>query len=445
MSQQVTEALDALRSLGTPAQMRQLAAQGLTPPVRPLVNAHIHLPPNFSGFESVEQAVALAAEQQIGVLGVSNYYDYNVYGDFVHRARAEQIFPLFGLEIITMDASLRDAGMKINDPGNPGKIYLCGKGITRFDQMTDEASRLLGIIRRNDSRRMTAMIDRLEQVFTERGLRTSIDEAYVKQMIVRRHGSPSETVFLQERHLCQAFQERLFELVDADQRIAKLNEILQAETKAADAEDFATMQNDIRAHLMKAGKIAFVEESFVSFEEAGRLILELGGIPSYPTLADGTSPICPFEKSPEILIENIRQRDLHAAELIPIRNRDEVLREYVTAMRAAGLVVTSGTEHNTLDLIPLDPACKGGPVSEDVQEIFWEGACVVAAHQFLTLHGECGYVDSHGKPNPDFPNTDARIAAFASLGAAVIHQYQVQKGVRHRCRNGPKGALHNGA
>ena len=48
---------------------------------------------------------------------------------------------------------------------------------------------------------------------------------------------------------------------------------------------------------MKAGKPAFVEETFVSFEEAHRLILELGGIPSYPTLADGASPICPFEAS----------------------------------------------------------------------------------------------------------------------------------------------------
>ena len=32
-----------------------------------------------------------------------------------------------------MQADLRDAGIKVNDPGNPGKTYLCGKGITRFD------------------------------------------------------------------------------------------------------------------------------------------------------------------------------------------------------------------------------------------------------------------------------------------------------------------------
>ena len=109
--------------------------------------------------------------------------------------------------------------------------------------------------------------------------------------------------------------------------------------------------------------------------------------------------------------------------MIPIRNTTGVLREYVTTMRAAGLVVTAGTEHNTLDLIPIDPSCKDGAVPDDVKEIFWEGACVVAAHQFLTLHGECGFVDGQGKPNPDYASADERIAAFASIGAAVIQRY----------------------
>ena len=60
---------------------------------------------------------------------------------------------------------------------------------------------------------------------------------------------------------------------------------------------------------------------------------------------------------------------------------------------------------------------------EDVKEIFWEGACVVAAHQFLTLHGECGFVDAKGKPNPAYGSAEERIRAFAALGAAVMETY----------------------
>ena len=423
MGQQVAEALDALRNLAAPDQMRALARQGYGPRPLPRVNAHIHLPPNFSAFESVEQAVNLAADQGIGALGISNYYDYEVYGDFVHCARQQGIFPLFGTEIICMDDALRDAGIKINDPGNPGKFYICGKGITRFDEMTPEAARLIDVIRRNDSTRMTQMVEQMERLFTERGLRTDIDENAVVEMIVRRHWSDRNTVYLQERHVSQAFQEALFEKVEPEERIERLNSLLGAETKATHPEDFVAMQNDIRSHLMKAGKPAFVEETFISFDDAYRLVLELGGIPCYPTLADGASPICQFEQSPDKLIAEIKGRNIHAAEWIPIRNKIHVLREYAKKMREAGLAITAGTEHNTLDLIQFDPFCKDGHMPDDMRAVFWEGACVVAGHQFLALHGECGFVDGEGNPNPDYASADERIQAFARIGAAVMQRY----------------------
>ena len=424
MGTQVDDALDALRNLGSPAEIRELADKGFGPALPPPVNAHIHLPPNFSAFETVQQAIDLASEQEIGVLGVSNYYDYQVYGEFVERARAKGIFPLFGLEIICMQDDLREKGVKVNDPGNPGKTYICGKGITCFGEMTNEAGRLLDIIRRNDRKRMQAMVARLRSTFSERGLKTDLDENAVIEMVVRRHGAPRETVYLQERHASQAFQELLCEKVPVDDRIDLLNEILAAETKASGPEDQVALQNDIRAHLMKAGKPAFVDEAFLNFDEAKRLILELGGIPSYPTLADGTSPVCLFEEDVDQLIDTLLSRNIHAAEWILPRNSIAVAREYVTKMREAGLVLTAGTEHNTLDLIPIAPTCIDGPVPNDLQVIFWEGACVVAAHQFLTLHDECGYVDAAGNPNPQYRTADQRIRSLAMIGKAVIGRYQ---------------------
>jgi hypothetical protein len=423
MSNQVADALAALRDLGTPQQIRALADRGYGPAAPPSVNAHIHLPPNFSAFESVEQAVDLAAAEAIGVLGVSNYYDYTVYGDFAERARARAIFPLFGLEIIAMQEDLRAAGVKVNDPGNPGKTYLCGKGITRFEPMSPEATRLIELIRENDSRRMATMIDRMRQTFDEHGLETDLDAEAVRELVVRRHGSPPETVYLQERHASQAFQETLFERVSPQDRHERLVAILGAETKVGGPGDHVAIQNDIRSHLMKTGKTAFVEEDYLNFEEAQQLILELGGIPSYPTLADGATPMCPFEADPDELVRQLQSRNVHAAEWIPPRNKLEVLRRYVTRMRTAGLVVTAGTEHNTLDVMRLDPHCLDGDVPDDLRSIFWEGACVVSAHQFMTLHGECGFVDSQGNPHADYGTADDRIRDFALLGAAVIQRY----------------------
>lgn len=417
------EAVADLRGLGAVEELFALAERGYGPARRPKCNSHIHLPPNFSAFVSVEQAVELAGEQQVGVVGVTNYYDYEVYADFARLARERGIFPLFGLEIIALIEDLVRQGVKINDPGNPGRIYVCGKGATLFSPMSDEARRLLEIIRRNDRQRMSIMAARLAEVFAERGLSLGLDENAVIDMVVRRHGCPRHRVYLQERHICQAFQEALFERVPAERRMEVLSRVLGAAPKA-EPEDAVKIQNEIRTHLLKAGKPAFVEERFLSFEQAYRMILELGGIPCYPTLADGTSPICPYETPVEMLIKRIRDGGMYAAEFIPVRNTPEVLAAYVRAMRKAGLVVTAGTEHNTLDLLPIEPMCvKGAAVPEDVRDVFWEGMCVVAAHQFLCAHGRCGFVDRAGRPNPDYATDEARIAAFRRLGAAVIQRY----------------------
>lgn len=387
------------------------------------VNAHIHLPPNFSAFDSVSQATDLAAAQAVGVLGVSNYYDYSIYGPFTEQVAAQRIFPMYGLEIIVMIDDLRDSGIKVNDPGNPGKTYVCGKGITKFVDMSERASALLQQIRDADRGRMAAMIEKLGAVCCERGFDTGLNEQGVVDMIVKRHGSLRETVYIQERHIAQAFQEAVFDQADSGERPAIVAAILGQDAK--DANDHVGIQGEIRSHLMKAGKPAFAEEAFITLPEATELILELGGIPSYPTLADGTSPICAFEDPPDKLLEHLRNYDFHAVEYIPIRNSAPVLTEYVTVMRTAGLIVTAGTEHNTLDLIGIEPTCVGGePIPEAVKAIFWEGACVVAAHQYLGYIGEPGFVDSNGVPNRGYATADERIGAFAGLGAAVIEAYR---------------------
>jgi hypothetical protein len=268
------------------------------------------------------------------------------------------------------------------------------------------------------------MISQLRTTLAARGFSTDLDEEAAIDMVVRRHGSPRATVYLQERHVSQAFQEALSGAVPASERLGKLATLLDAQPKATDPDDAVTIQNDLRTHLLKAGKPAFVEESFLSLDQARRLILELGGIPCYPTLLDGTSPLCPLEADPDRLIAALRGHNVHAAEWILPRNATALTRKYVIRMRAAGLVQTAGTEHNTLELIPIAPTCSDGPMPPDLQAIFWEGACVAAAHQFLTLHGECGYVDGAGNPNPAYATADQRIRDLARLGAAVIGRYQ---------------------
>jgi hypothetical protein len=407
----MTDALESLREIGSVAELRRLAAT-----MEPAVlanNAHVHLPPNFSAFTTMQQAVDLADAQDCRIVGAANYYDYQVYSDFAAAARRKNVLPLFGLEIICMIEDLRagvGGGIKINDPGNPGKMYICGKGIVRFEKMTAEAQRILGTIRRNDATRIGTMVERLSRVLAERGLPNRVTVETVTDMVVRRHGVARETVYLQERHVAQAVQEYIFARVPAAERVNRMTTLLGAVPKMKSPEDFVGAQNDIRSHLMKAGKPGFVEETFIDFATAVGLIRELGGFVCYPVLADGANPICPFETPVEKLIAELKERRIFAAELITGRNSVVMVEAYAKALRAAGMVVTCGTEHNTLDLIPMVPVCADGPVPGDIRGIFYEGACVVAGHQFVVAQGERGF-EGEG------------IEEWARLGNAVIRQY----------------------
>jgi hypothetical protein len=415
--------LELIRQIGSLEQVYTAARQGLAPARRPAFNTHIHLPPNFSAFESVRQAVDLAASQNVRVLGAGNYYDFSVYQDFASAARAKGIFPLFSTEIIALDEDLRKQGIRINDPGNPGKIYLCGKGISKIADPGLRGRQLLNTIRQNDALRMKQMIEKMNGCFLRCGLAMNLDDAAVIERVVRRHQCRRETVTLQERHAAQAFQEVFFEQVPAEQRIGKLAELFGTAPKSK-PDDAVGIQNEIRSHLMKAGKPCFVEETFLSPAQAEELIGHLGGIACYPVLADGASPICRYETPVDRLIDTLRQKRYMMVEFIPLRNTPQILADYVRAIRAAGILVTVGTEHNTLDLPPLEPAClKGAPIPDDLKDLFWEGTCVLAAHQFLSAHGQCGFVDAAGRPNPEYKDAQTRIDAFRKLGWAVLEMY----------------------
>ncbi len=428
-TQSLTDALASLRAVADPDELRTHAEASLSPDPRPGVNAHIHLPPNFSAFQSVGEAIDLAGKQGVRVLGASNYYDFSVYADFIRLAREKGIFPLLGLEVIALLDDLVRDGVKINDPGNPGKMYLCGKGITKIAPMSPRAAELMDTVRSNDTARMTEMIEKLVAHFAAHGVAIDMNHEVVLAGLSAHHRTaageaiPVETITLQERHVAQAAQRALAEEVPPGKLPETLASLLGTQP-ASRPGDAVGMQGEIRSHLMKAGKPCFVPESFISFEQARELILQLGGIPCYPTLADGTDPICPFEQTPETLVGHLQERNIHAAELIPTRNTPEVLEQYATALREAGIVVVGGTEHNTQSLGPIEPACKGGvPLPDEVAEIFWEGACVVAGHQMLQLHGLAGYVDAQGNPAGAYPSAESRISDLAAIGSAAIELY----------------------
>jgi hypothetical protein len=387
---------------------------------RPAFNTHVHLPPNFSAFDTVEDAVASGAREGVRVMGSSNFHDFGVYARFAEAARSSGVAALFGLEFISVLEEQQRLGVKINDPANPGRAYVCGKGIPAPTDPSTETERRMRLARAMNEARAERMVERMAGLFAEAGLATDIDAATIVALVAARNEVPPAWVVLQERHVALGFQELLFGRLTSGDRSAFLDR-LYGRPPAAAPDDAVAVQGELRARLMRAGGAAFVEETPIPFDEGLALVLGLDAIPCYPTLADGADPICGYEAPSSALVDRVLGHGIHAAELIPVRNSPAVVDEYVATFRDAGLFVLVGTEHNTQERIPLAPTCLGGvPLSPRVLDICWEGTCVVAAHQHLRASGEAGYVDSEGRLRSGFADGEARLRWFAELGEQVI-------------------------
>jgi len=354
----------------------------------PLTNTHVHIPPNFSAFATVQEAIAAAKSQNVRVLGVSNFYDQHVYALVRDLTEGSGVLMEYGVEVIAVVPDLEASGIRINDPANPGRMYLTGKGIDPFRPLTPRAAETAQKIRSGNDARARLMVEKVVSCFAEAGFETGLDADQITSQVAERAQVPVEWVSLQERHIAQAFQEAL-EQVPPDQRNAILTRVYGSSPQA-DVSDPVAVQAEIRSRLLKAGTPGFVPEVPLSFDDAYAYILDMGGIPCYPIMADGCDPACPFEESPAELSQELLKRGIHAAELIPNRNHRDVVDTYVRALTGAGLIVMAGTENNTHNNLSLVPTCVDGELSPYSKTAFYEGTCVVMAHVERSLRGDCG-------------------------------------------------------
>lgn len=396
-----------------PDEAELLAQAGDIGPLK--TNAHIHLPPNFGAIESIDHALSKAKEEEIVVLGTANYYDYSIYTPFGQAAVEAGITPVFGIEVLTLDSDLQAKGIRVNDPKNAGKVYLCGRGLTNFDGIPESCVPLWQRIREGDKERITDMIGRLNAIAALKDAGITLSYGGIAQSIADDKQVPVDTVFLQERHLAQALQKAVWDTIPANEREAFLRALYQTDA-AVSVDNLVKVQNELRNALLKQGKPAYVEERFVTPQEAADLILGLGGYVSYPTLIDGAPEILPGEGPPDELVATLLKQNIGAAEFIPVRNKHEVLLTYVKTLRDSGIVVGAGTEHNNASWIPLLPACVNDvPLGDELTAIFWEGACVAVGHQYLRAKGQPGF-----QFLADQEARNAQIQRMAKIGAAVV-------------------------
>ncbi len=366
--------------------------KGLLPEIN--VNGHIHTPYSFSSFTGMDQIFETAVKEDIKVLGINDFYVTDGYEEFAAAADKNNIFPLFNIEAIALSKELQQKGIRVNDPNNPGRTYLSGKGLNFPASFSGKCKEMLESVKAESQRQVSDMIAKLNACLKESG----IDIVFTYDEIRRRYARQ----LVRERHIAQALRVAVFERFDNDAKRKEILEKIYGNPTNVDIHNAAALENELRNNLLKAGKKAFVpedEKAFLSVEQMKEIFLNGGGIPCYPVLLDDPKgEITEFERDKDRLHQNLSDLGISCIELIPGRNKLEILEPFVEYFYEKGFVVTFGTEHNAPGLIPLTVSCSGGvPLTERLKKINYEGACIIAAHQYLRAQGGVGYVDEKGK------------------------------------------------
>ncbi|MDR0714545.1 MAG: hypothetical protein LBF89_09870 [Bacteroidales bacterium] len=402
------------KNMPSPEEMAQLSQ---TIPFETLkVNGHFHTPYSFSAFTDMRQIAETAVREDVKILGINDFYVTDGYDEFYETTLKHHLFPLFNIEAIALSKDLQAKGIRVNDPNNPGRTYFSGKGLDYPVSFTEKYRLLLEQVKKESQRQVAEMIALLNDWLKTAGVALSFTYEEIKRKYARQ--------LVRERHIAQALRIAIFETAPNDaERRDLLKKLYGGKDTGVDTTNDAALENELRNHLLKAGGKAFVEEdeqAFLSVEEVREIYLNGGGIPCYPVLLDDAKGnFTEFEENQEEMCRYLQEQRIFCLELIPGRNRLEVLEPFVRFFDRQGFVITFGTEHNAPGLIPLTVACKGGvPLTGYLQQVNYEGACIIAAHQYLRSKGEQGYVC--GKTG-EVRYSDRQKAI--SLGNAVIRKW----------------------
>jgi hypothetical protein len=359
-------------------------------PIVPLkVNNHIHSPYSFSAFSTIEEAVQMADSEDVKILGINDFYVTEGYGEFIEKCRKHHIFPLLNIELIGISRKDQQSGIRVNDPGNPGRIYISGKGLAYPSILPVNQQEKLDRIVMESNKQVEKMIDLVNRWLEFQQVHISLS---VKE-IIEEYAMDS----LRERHVAKALRMKIEHKSHNDDEFYKLlNQAYGGITSGKQRNDVAGLEDELRARLLKSGAPAFVPEddkAFLSLEEIVGIIEDAGGIPTYPMLLDGAgAAFTEFEQNREHLLESLKDRGFYSIELIPLRNRIEVVKEYAEYFYENGFAVSFGTEHNSPARLPLTVSCKNmEPLDKKLMQISFNGVAFLAAHQYLCAKEGPGY------------------------------------------------------
>src|SRR5690554_3240220 len=204
----------------------------------PEINGHIHTPHSFSAFSNVELAFQMAKTEGIRVLGINDFYTTDGYTEFAELAQKFKVFPLFNIEFMALQHDLQEAGIRVNDPNNPGRTYFSGKGLRYPVEMSENSRKKVKALQEESNRQTYQMVEKLNAFFTENNIGLQFDAAQLQKELAKN--------LFRERHIAQAIRVAVLEKEStADGRKRLFRKIFSGKELNAPMGNVAMVENEI--------------------------------------------------------------------------------------------------------------------------------------------------------------------------------------------------------
>ncbi len=349
----VLEKLDSLkpseRGEAIAAAAKLLAGGEIkVPATRNSANLHLHTFHSYNslGF-SPSHLVWEAKRQGLALAGSTDFDTLDAMEEMFQAEKSLKIPTTVSLETRTYAEAY--ATEEVSSPGEPGVMYMMGVGFAALPAAGTPAAAFFASLKSQSRDRNLALLGKINPLL---GL-AALD--YDRDVIPL---TPSGNAT--ERHICAALDNRARAVFPEAGKLAEFwAKILgAAPDKAAELiANPGTLQNTIRAKLMKKGGPGYIQPGSGSFPAVEDFFAMMRASRAIPCLAwlDGLSA---GEADPDRLVANAIAWGARAVNIIPDRNwniADAALKKkklaaleaFVKAAKAPGLPIIAGTEMNS--------------------------------------------------------------------------------------------------
>lgn len=359
-------------------------------------NNSIHTPYHFSSFESISQAVSLAKEQNISILGINDFNTTEGYEEFAAACEKFGVYPLFNIEFASLYQEDQKKGFHWNDPISPGVIFLCGKALNYPVKLSADSKNLIAAMWKITQDRIWKMLDLLNKLLADRNIDLSLDYNQIRNLYAKNS--------VREYHLTKYLYSSIIHKWSQPQdQITILRNLFNDPSFEADLSDKDFLQDQIHKRLLDTGKTAYIEEnhtSFLSTHQVRTLILDAGGIPCLPIFNFSIPDIANDQRKLSLLARKLNELGIFAVEFFCNGSSLEQLKKCACFFHNLDFCVTLSTDHNAPGLSTLVTSLQSNlPFDPELQKIAYEGACILAAHQ--EKHRLCcpGFINDEGNRN----------------------------------------------